>query len=94
MVLCGTKNWLFYGIAVKNLLSNFIFKSVYPSLTWSKVNSQPKKIVNVGKLVKSREQLAPNQLFTASVVITGESGKIKIIFATFKLCDTKDTQHI
>ncbi len=25
MVLCGTKKWFFYGIAVKNLLSTFIF---------------------------------------------------------------------
>ncbi len=28
MILCGTKKWIFYGIAVKNLLSSFIFKSV------------------------------------------------------------------
>ncbi len=28
MVLCGTKKWFFYGVAVKNLLSTFIFKSV------------------------------------------------------------------
>ncbi len=29
MVLCGTKKRLFYAIAVKNLLSTFIFKSVH-----------------------------------------------------------------
>ncbi len=29
MVLYGTKNVFFYGIAVKNLLSTFIFKSVW-----------------------------------------------------------------